>query len=56
MLVLVGVVVALLSFGFKLTGALTSAGVVATALALGVVLLALAYILVRCQAAVSTRR
>ena len=45
LLVLVGVGVATLSFGFKLAGASTSAGVVTTALAFGVVLLALAYTL-----------
>ena len=44
-LVLVGVGVATLSFGFKLAGGSMSAGVVATALAFGVVLLALAYVL-----------
>jgi aquaporin Z len=44
-LVFVGVGVATLSFGFKLAGASTSAGVVATALAFGLVLLALAYTL-----------
>ena len=44
-LVLIGVGVATLSFGFKLAGGSTSAGVVATALAFGVVLLALAYVL-----------
>ena len=44
-LVLVGVGVATLSFGFKLSGGSTSAGVVATALAFGVVLLALADVL-----------
>jgi aquaporin Z len=44
-LVFVGVGVATLSFGFKLTGSSTSAGVVATALAFGFVLLALAYTL-----------
>ncbi len=44
-LVLVGVGVATLSFGFKLSGGSVSAGVVATALAFGVVLLALAYVL-----------
>ena len=44
-LVIVGVGVATLSFGFKLTGLSTSAGVVATALAFGFVLLALAYTL-----------
>jgi aquaporin Z len=45
LLVIVGVGVATLSFGFKLTGSSTSAGVVTTALAFGVVLLALAYTL-----------
>ncbi|HET8978084.1 MAG TPA: aquaporin, partial [Solirubrobacteraceae bacterium] len=45
MLVIVGVGVATLSFGFRLTGASISAGVVATALAFGFVLLALAYTL-----------
>jgi aquaporin Z len=44
-LVIVGVGVATLSFGFKLTGSSVSAGVVATALAFGFVLLALAYTL-----------
>src|ERR1700733_2732961 len=44
-LVFVGVGVATLSFGFKLAGVSTSAGVVATALAFGLVLLALAYTL-----------
>ena len=44
-LVLIGVGVATLSFGFKLAGGSMSAGVVATALAFGVVLLALAYVL-----------
>ncbi len=43
LLVIVGVGVATLSFGFKLTGGSVSAGVVATALAFGLVLLALAY-------------
>lgn len=42
-LVIVGVGVATLSFGFKAAGASTSAGVVATALAFGLVLLALVY-------------
>jgi len=45
LLVFCGVGVATLSFGFKLTGGSTSAGVVATALTFGVVLLALAYTL-----------
>ena len=45
LLVFVGVGVATLSFGFKLTGLSLSAGVVATALAFGFVLLALAYTL-----------
>jgi aquaporin Z len=45
LLVIVGVGVATLSFGFKLAGSSTSAGVVATALAFGFVLLALAYTL-----------
>src|SRR5436305_9806361 len=45
LLVIVGVGVATLSFGFKLTGSSTSAGVVATALAFGFVLLVLAYTL-----------
>ena len=45
LLVFIGVGVATLSFGFKLTGVSTSAGVVATALAFGFVLLALAYTL-----------
>lgn len=44
-LVIVGVGVATLSFGFKLAGGSVSAGVVATALAFGFVLLALAYTL-----------
>jgi len=44
-LVIVGVGVATLSFGFRLTGLSISAGVVATALAFGLVLLALAYTL-----------
>ncbi len=44
-LVLIGVGVATLSFGFKLAGGSVSAGVLATALAFGVVLLALAYVL-----------
>ena len=44
-LVIIGVGVATLSFGFKLTGLSTSAGVVATALAFGFVLLVLAYTL-----------
>jgi aquaporin Z len=42
-LVFFGVGVATLSFGFKLTGASTSAGVVTTALAFGLVMLILAY-------------
>ncbi len=42
-LVFFGVGTATLSFGFKLTGASTSAGVVATALAFGLVLMALVY-------------
>ncbi len=45
LLVIVAVGVATLSFGFKLTGSSTSAGVVTTALAFGFVLLALAYTL-----------
>ena len=45
LLVFVGVGAATLSFGFKLTGPSTSAGVVTTALAFGVVLLAVAYTL-----------
>jgi len=45
LLVIVGVGVATLSFGFKLTGSSMSAGVVTTALAFGFVLLALAYTL-----------
>jgi aquaporin Z len=45
LLVFVGVGVATLSFGFKATGLSTSAGIVATALAFGLVLLALAYTL-----------
>ncbi len=44
-LVFIGAGVATLSFGFKLAGPSTSAGVVATALAFGLVLLALAYTL-----------
>ena len=51
LLVFFGVGVATLSFGFKLTGASTSAGVVATALTFGVVLLALAYTLGRISGA-----
>ena len=43
LLVIFAVGTATLSFGFKLTGASTSAGVVTTALAFGLVLLALAY-------------
>jgi aquaporin Z len=45
LLVVVGVGVATLSFGFKLTGASPSAGIVATALAFGLILVALAYTL-----------
>ncbi len=45
LLVIVGVGVATLSFGFKLAGSSTSAGVVATAMAFGFVLVALAYTL-----------
>ena len=45
LLVIIGVGVATLSFGFKATGTSISAGVVATALAFGLVLLALAYTL-----------
>ena len=45
LLVFLAVGVATLSFGFKLTGQSTSAGVVATALSFGLVLLALAYTL-----------
>jgi aquaporin Z len=45
LLVFVGVGVATLSFGFKFAGFSTSAGVVATALAFGLVLVALAYTL-----------
>ncbi len=45
LLVIIAVGVATLSFGFKLTGSSTSAGVVSTALAFGFVLLALAYTL-----------
>ncbi len=45
LLVIVAVGVATMSFGFKLTGSSTSAGVVTTALAFGFVLLALAYTL-----------
>jgi aquaporin Z len=44
-LVIIGVGVATLSFGFKAAGTSVSAGVVATALAFGLVLLALAYTL-----------
>src|SRR5947209_13917723 len=44
-LVIVGVGVATVSFGCKFAGTSTSAGVVATALAFGLVLLALAYTL-----------
>lgn len=44
-LVLMGVGVATLTFGFKLDGTSVSAGVVATALAFGLVLMALAYTL-----------
>lgn len=45
LLVFLAVGVATLSFGFKLTGSSTSAGVVATAFSFGLVLLALAYTL-----------
>lgn len=45
LLVFVGVGVATLSFGFKAAGLSTSAGIVATAMAFGLVLLALAYTL-----------
>src|SRR4051812_7126537 len=45
MLVFFAVGVATLSFGFEFTGVSTSAGVVATALAFGLVLLVLAYAL-----------
>jgi aquaporin Z len=45
LLVIIGVGVATLSFGFKLAGASTSAGIITTALAFGFVLLALAYTL-----------
>jgi aquaporin Z len=45
LLVIVGVGVATLSFGFKLAGSSVSAGVVTTALAFGLVLVALAYTL-----------
>ena len=45
LLVFLAVGVATLSFGFKLTGQSTSAGVVATAFSFGLVLLALAYTL-----------
>lgn len=45
LLVIIGVGVATLTFGFKLMGGSTSAGVVSTALAFGFVLLALAYTL-----------
>src|SRR3954471_16108712 len=44
-LVFFAVGVATLTFGFKITGSSISAGVVATALAFGLVLLALAYTL-----------
>ena len=44
-LVFVGVGVATLSFGFKFAGGSVSSGVVATALAFGIVLLGLAYVL-----------
>jgi aquaporin Z len=43
LLVFFGVGTATLSFGFKITGASTSAGIVATALAFGLVLLVLVY-------------
>ena len=43
LLVFVGVGAAALSFGFKLTGSSTAAGVVVTAMAFGLVLLALVY-------------
>jgi hypothetical protein len=43
LLVFFGVGTATLSFGFKVTGASTSAGVIATALAFGLVLLVLVY-------------
>src|SRR5580658_7538323 len=43
LLVFFAVGTATLTFGFKITGASTSAGVVATALAFGLVLLALVY-------------
>ncbi len=45
LLVIVGVGTATISFGFKMAGGSTSAGVVATALAFGFVLLGLAYTL-----------
>jgi aquaporin Z len=45
LLVFFGVGVATLMFGFKFDGGSTAAGVVATALAFGLVLLALAYVL-----------
>jgi aquaporin Z len=45
LLVFFGVGVATLSFGFKFDGGSVAAGVVATALAFGLVLLALAYVL-----------
>jgi aquaporin Z len=45
LLVIVGVGVATLSFGFNLTGVTRSAGIVATALAFGLILLGLAYTL-----------
>ena len=50
-----GVGTATLSFGFKAAGFSTSAGVVATALAFGFILLVLAYALRPSQAAISTR-
>ena len=45
LLVVVGVGVATMSFGFKLAGGSDSAGIVATALAFGLILMALAYTL-----------
>ena len=54
-LVFFAVGVATLSFGFKFFGTSASAGVVATALCFGLVLLALAYTLGPSPAATSTR-
>lgn len=56
LLVFVGAGVATWCFGFKLTGSSTSAGVVATALAFGPVMLILAYALGPTQGPTSTRR